>query len=163
MLAHYRRLIALRHENRVVALGRFSMLLPDHDEVYAFTRSLGDEVLLVVCNVSRTPQPLAELLPEAVDAELVLGNLRGRRTDAAPLGGTGAARPVTEAGGDQSSSNSNPWWCSEGLVVHRVRDRHPRERQDDQQRDHPEDEPPRRVGESAHRGAHQFAAAAGAR
>jgi oligo-1,6-glucosidase len=75
VLAHYRRLIALRHENRVVALGRFSMLLPDHDEVYAFTRSLGDEVLLVVCNVSRTPQPLAELLPEAVGAELVLGNL----------------------------------------------------------------------------------------
>ena len=75
MLAHYRRLIALRHEQPVVALGDFAMLLPDHDDVYAFTRSLDGEVLLVVCNVSRTPYPLATLLPEAVDAELVLGNL----------------------------------------------------------------------------------------
>jgi oligo-1,6-glucosidase len=29
----------------------------------------------VVCNVSRTPCELADLLPEAVGAELVLGNL----------------------------------------------------------------------------------------
>jgi oligo-1,6-glucosidase len=75
VLAHYRRLIALRHENPVVALGDFTMLLPDHDEVYAFTRSLDGETLLVVCNMSRTQQPLATLLPEAIDAEVVLGNL----------------------------------------------------------------------------------------
>jgi oligo-1,6-glucosidase len=77
VLAHYRRLIALRHEEPVVAIGDFAMLLPDHPEVYAFTRSLDDEVLLVVCNLSRTLQPLAELLPEARDADLVLGNLQG--------------------------------------------------------------------------------------
>ncbi|RBY76596.1 glucohydrolase [Blastococcus sp. TF02-09] len=75
VLAHYRRLIALRHELPVVALGDFSMLLPDHDEVYAFTRSLDGVTLLVVCNLSRTPHDLASLLPAAVDAELVLGNL----------------------------------------------------------------------------------------
>ena len=75
VLAHYRRLIALRHELPVVALGDFTMLLPDHDEVYAFTRSLNGEALLVVCNLSRTPYALADLLPEAVGAELVLGNL----------------------------------------------------------------------------------------
>jgi oligo-1,6-glucosidase len=75
VLAHYRRLIALRHENPVVALGDFAMLLPEHDEIYAFTRSLGDEVLLVVCNLGRTSYPLANLLPRAPDAELVLGNL----------------------------------------------------------------------------------------
>ncbi|MCW2531905.1 MAG: malL [Blastococcus sp.] len=75
VLAHYRRLIALRHGLPVVALGDFAMLLPEHDEVYAFTRSLQDDVLLVMCNVSRAPYPLAELLPGAVGAELVLGNL----------------------------------------------------------------------------------------
>jgi oligo-1,6-glucosidase len=58
-----------------VALGDFAMLLPEHPEVYAFTRSLDDEVLLVVCNMSRTAQSLPDLLPQAVDAELVLGNL----------------------------------------------------------------------------------------
>ena len=75
VLAHYRRLIALRHELPVVALGDFAMLLPDSDEVYAFTRTLRDDVLLVVCNLSRTPHPLADLLPEAAGAALVLGNL----------------------------------------------------------------------------------------
>jgi oligo-1,6-glucosidase len=75
VLAHYRRLIALRHDEPVVALGDFAMLLPEHPEVYAFTRSLDDEVLLVVCNLSRTTQSLAELLPEALHAVLLLGNL----------------------------------------------------------------------------------------
>jgi oligo-1,6-glucosidase len=75
VLAHYRRLIALRHDEPVVALGDFAMLLPEHDDVYAFTRSLEDDVLLVVCNVSRHPYRLADLLPQALHAELVLGNL----------------------------------------------------------------------------------------
>jgi oligo-1,6-glucosidase len=75
VLAHYRRLIALRHELPVVAMGDFHMLLPDHEHVYAFTRSLGDVSLLVVCNLSRTPYELAALLPETAGAELVLGNL----------------------------------------------------------------------------------------
>jgi oligo-1,6-glucosidase len=75
VLAHHRRLIALRHTDDVVALGDFTMLLPHHEQVYAFTRSRGGTTLLVVCNVSGTAQPLAGLLPEAVGAELVLGNV----------------------------------------------------------------------------------------
>jgi oligo-1,6-glucosidase len=75
VLAHYRRLIALRHGDDVVALGDFTMLLPEHEEVYAFTRSLAGRTLLVVCNVGRTAYRLAELLPKAVGAALVLGNL----------------------------------------------------------------------------------------
>ena len=75
VLSHYRRLIALRHDLPVVAVGDFTMLLADSDEVYAFTRALDGDRLLVVCNLSGTPQPLAELLPEAVGAELLLGNL----------------------------------------------------------------------------------------
>ena len=75
VLAHYRRLIALRHDDPVVALGDFTMLLPEHDDVYAFTRGLDGETLLVVCNLSRTPYALADLLPDALEAPLVLGNL----------------------------------------------------------------------------------------
>ncbi|HZB21998.1 MAG TPA: alpha-glucosidase [Blastococcus sp.] len=75
VLAHYRRLIALRHDDPVVALGDFAMLLPEHDDVYAFTRTLDDRVLVVVCNLSRTTYRLAELLPQARDGRLVLGNL----------------------------------------------------------------------------------------
>jgi oligo-1,6-glucosidase len=76
VLAHYRRLIALRHDDPVVALGDFAMLLPEHEDVYAFTRTLDGEVRLVICNVSRNSYRLAGLLPQALDARLVLGNLR---------------------------------------------------------------------------------------
>jgi oligo-1,6-glucosidase len=75
VFAHHKRLITLRHELPVVALGDFTMLLPEHDSVYAFTRGLDGDRLLVVCNLSGHEYLLAELLPEAVAAELVLGNL----------------------------------------------------------------------------------------
>ena len=47
VLHHYRRLIALRHREPVVADGDFTMLLPD-DDIYAFTRLLDDVTLLVL-------------------------------------------------------------------------------------------------------------------
>jgi oligo-1,6-glucosidase len=84
VLAHHRRLIELRHRLPVVAVGDFTMLLPEHDDVYAFTRSLDGETLLVVCNLSATPYDLAALLPEAAGAELVLGNLPGPGTTLRP-------------------------------------------------------------------------------
>jgi oligo-1,6-glucosidase len=68
---HYRRLIELRHAEPVVAHGDFTMLLPDDERVYAFTRRLGGTELLVLANFSSEDAPVA--LPEA-DGELVLGN-----------------------------------------------------------------------------------------
>lgn len=87
VLAHYRRLVSLRHELPVVALGDFHMLLPEHEQLYAFTRTLDDETLLVVCNVGATPVDLAAALPLAVGARLVLGNL----PDAEPVDAPDAA------------------------------------------------------------------------
>jgi oligo-1,6-glucosidase len=55
VLAHYRRLIALRHDDPVVVHGDFTMLLEDHEQVYAFTRALGEVELLVMVNVSSRP------------------------------------------------------------------------------------------------------------
>ncbi|MFC6287070.1 alpha-glucosidase [Nocardioides sp. GCM10027113] len=80
---HYRRLIRLRHEEPAVAIGDFTMLLPDDPRVYAFTRRLGATELLVLANFSAEPVRPAlegelEGWPEAwLDAELVLGNLAG--------------------------------------------------------------------------------------
>jgi oligo-1,6-glucosidase len=68
---HYRRLIELRHAEPVVAHGDFTMLLPDDERVYAFTRRLDGTELLVLANFSSQDAPVA--LPEA-DGELVLGN-----------------------------------------------------------------------------------------
>jgi oligo-1,6-glucosidase len=55
VLAHYRRLIALRHDEPTVALGDFTMLVPEHEQVYAFTRALGADLLVVAVNVSAAP------------------------------------------------------------------------------------------------------------
>lgn len=73
---HYRRLIELRHSDPVVADGDFHMLLPEHPAIYAFTRSLDTQTVLVVANFSSDDQRL-EGLPAEEDwgaAELVLGN-----------------------------------------------------------------------------------------
>jgi oligo-1,6-glucosidase len=68
---HYRRLIALRHTEPVVAHGDFTMLLPDDERVYGFTRRLGDDELLVLGNFSGEDAPVD--LPDP-GGELVLGN-----------------------------------------------------------------------------------------
>jgi oligo-1,6-glucosidase len=69
VLEHYKRLIALRHTEPVVAHGDFTMLLPDDERVYAFTRRLGDVELLVLGNFS------GDTVPTGLDGgSLILGN-----------------------------------------------------------------------------------------
>ena len=62
VFAHYRRLIALRHTVPVVALGDFTLLLPDDEQVYAFTRSYQGEELLVLANLSSRDADVTVLL-----------------------------------------------------------------------------------------------------
>lgn len=75
VFSFYRRLIGLRHENPVVALGAFGLLAADHEQLYAFTRTLDGHTLLVLANVSdaplEVPAEVAALLP---GAEPVLAN-----------------------------------------------------------------------------------------
>ena len=75
VLHHYRRVIALRHSEPVVAEGDFQMLLPDDDNVYAFTRSLDDVTLLVLGNFSAgtVEAPVPDAASWAGE-ELILGN-----------------------------------------------------------------------------------------
>jgi oligo-1,6-glucosidase len=76
VLAHYRRLIALRHDEPVVAHGSFTMLLPEHEHVYAFLRRLGEVELLVLGSFSG--EPLVVDLPDAAEwaaAPVLLSNL----------------------------------------------------------------------------------------
>lgn len=51
---HYRRLIALRKELPIIVEGRYAPLLEDHPAVMAYTRTLGDQRLLVVGNFTAT-------------------------------------------------------------------------------------------------------------
>ena len=74
--AHYRRLIALRRELEVVRMGAFELLLPEDEKLWVFTRTLGDERLLVVANMSSHAArvPMAEL-PSIEDAELLVASV----------------------------------------------------------------------------------------
>jgi len=72
---HYRKLIALRHDEPAVAHGDFTMLLPAHEQIYAFSRSLEDTKLLVLANFSGSPVTFDLPDPTAwTGAELILGN-----------------------------------------------------------------------------------------
>ncbi len=54
---YYQALIRLRRENPVMVYGIYDLLLDDHPEIYAFTRTLEDDRLLVILNFSQgTPE-----------------------------------------------------------------------------------------------------------
>ncbi|TFD48804.1 alpha-glucosidase [Cryobacterium frigoriphilum] len=69
----YQRLIELRHTLPTVCLGDFTMLEPQHESLYAFTRTLGAETLLVVANAADAPLDMP-LPADVTGAELLLGN-----------------------------------------------------------------------------------------
>lgn len=48
--AFYQKLIRLRHKNEIVISGRYTGLAVDDPAVFAYTRTLGDQVWLVICN-----------------------------------------------------------------------------------------------------------------
>jgi oligo-1,6-glucosidase len=57
---YYRKLIRLRKENPVIVHGRYDLLLEAHGEIYAFTRTHGDDRLLVILNFTAN-QPVFAL------------------------------------------------------------------------------------------------------
>ncbi|WP_257064777.1 glycoside hydrolase family 13 protein [Priestia megaterium] len=49
---YYQNLIRLRKEYEIVVYGNYDLILENHDQIYAYTRTLGDETLLVITNFS---------------------------------------------------------------------------------------------------------------
>ena len=79
---HYRRVIELRHTEPAIAHGDFHLLAPDHETLYAFTRSHEGVDLLVLANFSSGDLDLAGPGLEGTldlagweSATLLLGNL----------------------------------------------------------------------------------------
>ncbi len=76
VFAHYRALIDLRHRSHVVARGDYTLVLPEHPQIFAYTRSLGDASLLVLTNLTSEEATFdADALPGWAGAQLVLSNL----------------------------------------------------------------------------------------
>ena len=78
VFGHFQRLIRLRHDDQTVREGRFQLLLPDHQQLWALTRTLGDDTLLVLANCSSAPAEIpSEQLPALAGAGVVLGTHPG--------------------------------------------------------------------------------------
>jgi oligo-1,6-glucosidase len=72
---YYQKLIQLRKKNPVIVYGRYDLILEDHEEIYAFTRTLETEQLLVMLNFSRNSPVFT--LPEDISfstAEVLISN-----------------------------------------------------------------------------------------
>lgn len=48
----YQKLIALRHSHDIIVYGSYQLLLPEDEQVYAYTRTWEERHLLVVCNLT---------------------------------------------------------------------------------------------------------------
>ena len=73
VFSHYRRLIELRHDDETVRVGQFELLLPEHEQIWAFTRTHGEDQILVLANCSSAPVTVpADGLPPFGDAKPIL-------------------------------------------------------------------------------------------
>jgi len=77
---YYRELIQLRKDEDVMVYGHYDVLLNDHEEIWAYTRTLGDERLLVTLNLAEwdghfwIDDEEVDFDPQNVEAELLIGN-----------------------------------------------------------------------------------------
>lgn len=59
---YYKKLIRLRHEKEIIVYGTYDLILPDNEDIFAYTRTMGQEILLILCNF--TEKTLSYELPE---------------------------------------------------------------------------------------------------
>ncbi|MGM0778069.1 MAG: glycoside hydrolase family 13 protein [Bacillota bacterium] len=72
---YYKKLIALRKENEVMVYGDYADLSDGQDELYIYTRSLGEVAWLIVLNKSeRTNEVKLPEIAQGLGKELLLGN-----------------------------------------------------------------------------------------
>lgn len=65
VLQYYQRLIQVRKQNPVIVYGSYQLILDAHEQIYAYTRTLGEERLLVILNFSADTPIFA--LPTHID------------------------------------------------------------------------------------------------
>lgn len=73
---YYQKLIKLRKEYPIIVEGTYNLLLPDDEEVYAYTRTYKGKKLLVLCNF--TDKTVEKNIEEKIDrnnAKILIGNM----------------------------------------------------------------------------------------
>ncbi|MCA0149721.1 alpha-glucosidase [Rossellomorea vietnamensis] len=82
---YYKELNRLRKEHDIIVYGTYDLILDDHEQIYAYTRTLGEDKLIILCNF--TGKEAAFTLPEDLHFEsssLLIGNYEGSADQ--PLG-----------------------------------------------------------------------------
>jgi oligo-1,6-glucosidase len=70
---HFKTLIKLRHDHPVMVDGRFELLLPDDEQIWALTRTLDAQVLVMIANCSSEAATVpTEGLPDLAGASVLL-------------------------------------------------------------------------------------------
>lgn len=64
---YYRKLIRLRKQHPIIVYGDYQLILPYHDQIYAYLRMYENEKLLVITNFSE--KPVTFQLPEDIEFE----------------------------------------------------------------------------------------------
>ena len=70
---YYQKLIRLRHESDLIVYGIYDLILNDDKDIYAYTRTLGDEKLIVYCNFSENTREV-ELPEEFTNGKILISN-----------------------------------------------------------------------------------------
>lgn len=73
---YYRKLISLRKQYPVIVYGKYELLLGEDENLFVYTRELGDEKLLIVCNFSDQEQEF-RIPEEFVNAQCLIANMPG--------------------------------------------------------------------------------------
>lgn len=63
VFSYYKKLIALRKQYDIMVYGSYELLLPNSESIFAYTRTMESERLLVLCNFTEEEQPI-EILEE---------------------------------------------------------------------------------------------------
>ncbi len=73
VLAFYKKLVALRKENEIIADGRIRFTDAGNDNIISYERTLNGQTLSVFCNLRGTDQPLGEAF-KAPGGKILIGN-----------------------------------------------------------------------------------------
>ncbi|QQZ10446.1 glycoside hydrolase family 13 protein [Heyndrickxia vini] len=79
---YYKQLIQLRKQHDIIVYGTYDLILADHNEIFAYTRTLDEEKLLIILNFSKE-NCLFELPKEIqfTDKELLISNYEVNSAD----------------------------------------------------------------------------------
>ncbi len=61
ILNYYKKLIALKKANEIFTYGTYELLFEDDQQIYAYTRTLNDEKVIIITNLSTKPAEMEEV------------------------------------------------------------------------------------------------------